>query len=462
MDNTLKKTNKKDIFYYICFGLIAVGSIYLFKLDCMNIYLTEFNTDALVMIILYLIVTSIPVILVWKSKCDIRLKIIASVLLTLTFLIRIFSAEYRSGDYLIFLEDWVAYYRERTFLEGLAGYVGNYSPPYNLILQIIAHIPVRDLFLIKVVSYVFEMMAAVVIVKTVAYIKQEKPSYWLLGVILMIPMFYIDSSFWAQCDAVYTFFLILALYFAVQKKSKSAFFTFGVAFAFKMQSLVVFPVVLVILLSKPKENQEKMMKWRDIYFAVIGYVAFTIFPVFFGRSIENTFLVYLKQASTNEGIVGGAASYLSVLKYFDIFNTKGFVLFQFLLVAVILSVLLYYCIKYVRKNGITEYEVILFALMISFIVVYFMPKMLERFFYVSNLLLVIVALVLKRKDFTLTALLSLIANHIRYTRYNRVFTETIYTVTNCIAAAVNTIAFVLLCIIFIKYLKENMKRKEEN
>ena len=461
MENTLKKTNKKDIFYYICFAIIMVGSVYLFKLDCMNIYLNNWNIDALVMIVLYLAVTSVPVVLVWKSKCNTKLKIISTALLTFSFLIRIFSAEYKSGDYIIFLKEWVEYYRERSFVEGLAGYVGNYSPPYNLILQIIAHIPVYDLFLIKIVSYIFEMMTAIVIVKIVALIRKETPSYFLLGIILMVPMFYIDSSFWAQCDAVYTFFLILALYFAIQNKSKRAFFTFGVAFAFKMQSLVVFLVVLVVLLAKPAENQEKMMKWRDIYFAAIGYVALTIFPVFFGRSIDDTFLVYLTQASTNEGIVGGAASYLSILKYFDIFNTKWFVFFQFMVDVAVLAVLLYYCIRYVRKNGITEFEVILFALMISFVIVYFTPKMLERFFYVSNLLIVIVALVLRKKDFTLAAMLSLVANHIRYTRYNRVFTETIYTVTNCIAAVINTIAFVLLCIIFIKYLKENMKKEKE-
>ena len=59
-------------------------------------------------------------------------------------------------------------------------------------------------------------------------------------------------------------------------------------------------------------------------------------------------------------------------------------------------------------------------------------------------------------------MLSLFANHIKYTGFNRVLTETLYISMNCTAAVINTIAFVLVCVAFVKYLKENIKERKDS
>ena len=55
---------------------------------------------------------------------------------------------------------------------------------------------------------------------------------------LMLPSVFFNSAYWAQCDAIYSFFLLLCVACLMKKRELPAFFCAAVAFQFKLQAIL--------------------------------------------------------------------------------------------------------------------------------------------------------------------------------------------------------------------------------
>ena len=65
-------------------------------------------------------------------------------------------------------------------------------------------------------------------------------------VIWISPVVLFNSSMWAQCDSIYTFFALLAVYLLYKEKNIPAFVFLGIALSFKLQAIFVLPFFLFI------------------------------------------------------------------------------------------------------------------------------------------------------------------------------------------------------------------------
>ena len=149
------------------------------------------------------------------------------------------------------------------------------------------------------------------IIKT---IKNEKFSYALFMIFMIIPYILVEYAEWGQCDAIYTSFAFLSFYFALNKKSKLSFLFIGLAFVTKMQFLFMVPILFVMLIVKD-ENGEHYLKWKDIWIAPLCYVI-NLVPVLAGRPLIDMLKVYLMQAKFDNRITGNCPNvcmFLSIL-----------------------------------------------------------------------------------------------------------------------------------------------------
>ena len=196
-----------------------------------------------------------------------------------------------------------------------------------------------------------------------------------------------EYSAWGQCDAIYTSFAMLAFLFALKKKSKLSFLFVGLSFAVKLQFLFVVPVLFVMLIVKD-EKGEHYLKWKDIWIAPLMY-AVNLVPAFAGRNVLDLLLVYANQTGTDYGVSSNCANVLYFYTLLEDYLGVNVPWLETLLIAlfVVITILVLVLILYVvfKRNKIKKLEqkdLVFFGVLFSFAMVFLMPKMLDRFYFI--------------------------------------------------------------------------------
>lgn len=323
--------------------------------------------------------------------------------------ITILGSQFLSGDYTAFLRVWSDKYREGSFSDALNSIVtvSDYTPLYNYFLVIFARIGLNSLYSIKVLTLLFSILLAFVMEKIIDLILKSDFSSIRFFSFLILPEILIEYAFWGQCDVIYTSFALLAFYFALKKNSKLSFMFIGLSFATKMQFLFAVPILFIMLLVKD-EDGKNYLKWKDIWIAPLMYLV-NLIPAITGTKVTDLLLVYFKQTSTNYGLSGNCAN---ICNFFRLIigttNTtliKVITYFQIVLTLSVLAFVVVLIIKLSKKRTIFHKELVLFATIFSFLMVFFMPKMLERFYFIPAMFSVILAFVYKERIYQILAML---------------------------------------------------------
>ena len=139
---------------------------------------------------------------------------------------------------------------------GLKSLESNYNMPYLYILAFITYLPASTLAKIKLVSIIFDFITAflvMIIVKKL--IKPSKSSlipYLAYAFTLFIPTLVLNGTVWGQCDIIYTCFILLSIYFFLEKKYVGTFIAYGIALSFKLQAIFVLPVYIFMYFKEKK------------------------------------------------------------------------------------------------------------------------------------------------------------------------------------------------------------------
>ncbi len=401
----------KDYRFWIFLACTVICAV-VFAFDLNNATLPTPDDYGTASCVFAYVATALPLLIVF-AVAAIKLKksktlLYTGLMLAVTYVIRIVFMNYISKDYVNFLSQWVAEYRTLSIKEGLVKQVGNYAPLYNYFLIAFSRIDLKDLYLIKTLSFYGEVITAVLAIKIVALARGDKFEFFWLGILLLMPVFFADSSQWGQCDTLYTMCAVAGVYCALKRRSVLCYICMGIGLAFKMQILLIFPAGLILLLAKNKEG-EKYLLWRYIWIVPLVFVALSSVSVFCGGSVLKVFKVYLNQ--TVEGNHAGLNQHCSniLLPLSEI--PRGSVAYYILLVffilvtAVVDTFLIVHCLR--RSKGVLDIEQALFVCaLMPFASVYFMPKMLDRFMYMAEMFLFIYFAVKRDKNsFTASLLL---------------------------------------------------------
>jgi Gpi18-like mannosyltransferase len=349
---------------------------------------------------------------------------------------KIFLLHISTGDYVGFLHPWIEFIKSHGYFYSLKYGFYDYSPSYIYLLVTIAKIGINPLYGIKIISILFEYLAAYFIGK-IAYQKHKnKLVVWIsIAIIPLIPSVMLNSSYLSQCDSIYAAFVMGSIFFILKEKQFLSVLFLAIAFAFKMQTAFILPFFFVFML---RGN----IRWY--YFLLIPCVfIFSIIPAWLiGRPYEELLKVYLTQTERFKFLTLNFPNiYIWISNHFyETARLSGMMLafFTTLFSGIWLS----------RKKIIFSYESwIKLAFLSTIFIPYVLPGMHERYMYMGDLLGVLYFLIL-RKNIHLPIGIILISfySYIRCSRFNEILPMSP-------AFFIYTIIIILTTIDFIKSIK---------
>jgi Gpi18-like mannosyltransferase len=260
--------------------------------------------------------------------------------------------------------------------------VSNYNPPYTYLLSLATLS--KDIFppliAIKLIPTFFDILGAFVIYKLVKLKNDSvEVSVFAASVYFLAPSILLNSSYWGQVDSLYTFFLLISLYYILTDRPVVSLLAFGLSFSVKAQAVFFLPFLVIIFLQKRISLK---------YFGIIPIVyTLVILPVvILGRPVQDAFLVYIKQSDTYHQLSRNAPNLYLFFRneWYTWLATAGIAL-----AAILLSHWIYKSTRTMRE--MPPEEVILVALISVALTPFLLPKMHDRYFYPADVLSIVLA-----------------------------------------------------------------------
>ncbi|NLL45357.1 MAG: conjugal transfer protein TraL [Clostridiales bacterium] len=293
-------------------------------------------------------------------------------------------------DYTDFLAKWVEFFRTRGGFSALKYSIGNYNVPYLYFLALISYIPAPDLYLIKLVSIVFDMILAFAGLKLVSlFTKSRIKKLLCFFLILLLPTVILNGSLWGQCDSIYAALALWSLYFIMKDRPILSMVMIALSFGFKMQAVFIMPVFFVFL-------YRKKLRIRHLFVFPLTYVVLVLPAVIAGRPFLETITLYFDQMGT----VGSALNYNSpsVFAFLYNFADKASAA-KYGIIAAFIFVLAIFALTFIKRKQLTNDTYLTTALIFCVGIPFFLPHMHDRYFFMADVLSVCFAVIHPKRSF---------------------------------------------------------------
>ena len=294
-------------------------------------------------------------------------------------LARVSFLERSSGDYEIYLADWLQKLAGGSFAEGMRQNIGEYNVLYQYILFVITRLPVPSLYAVKAVSFIGDAFLAGA-AATLAQ-KDGKKSAAAFGLALLLPTVALNGGMFAQCDSLSAACALWGLAHALERKSAGAAVCFALSLAFKLQAVFLLPMVAVLW-------ADRKLRLSDALVFLAALAATALPALLGGKSIGALLSIYTAQTGLYTGLTYNAPS------FFALMNTTGLDVYAYGNFGIALAfgacALLVACgVKQAGK--LTREGYLRLALLLPLAIVFFLPRMHERYFYLADILSAVLA-----------------------------------------------------------------------
>jgi Gpi18-like mannosyltransferase len=340
------------------------------------------------------------------------LAVLALALLTLRILLwRVGNTNFDMREaYLV----WQSYLIEHGRWHALRQPIGMYFPAYYELTTLTSYLDghLNRVVQIKVISFCFDIFAAIVAYKVIGRINlreedERRPSAAQLVApftILAGPTIILNGAVWGQCDIVFTSFLLLSTWAVIAEMGDLATHFFGFALAFKLQAVILTPFLLAMVLAR-------RIRWQHLLLVPFGWIIALIPPIMNGADVGD----YLLQPNSQ----AGAFPVLAI----DVGNPWGFAQFVGLTVRIALPLGLAITAALFLALGLwgsaagfrSAVNTLALAALSAQAMPYFMPKMQGRYFLPAEVFLGVLSCV--DLAFALPAGLVILASLLAYGEY---------------------------------------------
>ena len=296
--------------------------------------------------------------------------------------IRLILRVVTTDDWVMYWDPWISDLKEMGF-SYLATDRYDYTPTFVYILWAISKLPINPMTAYKGLHIALDFVAAVIMGKIAWKVTGSKiKSIAAYGLMLLVPTIWANSALWAQCDIIFMTFLLLCFYYFFEDRPNLAMFFYGMAFVFKLQSLFIFPFLVILWVNK--KVQLKAFLWIPVLYFL------SIVPAWIaGRPLMDLINIYMAQ---------GAQDVWSLsIKWPNIYQIIGnqYFLLEYAssgtwLILGILMILMYAMAR--KRYRITNEFIVQMALFFAILTPYFLPHMHERYGCVADILAIIYAL----------------------------------------------------------------------
>jgi Gpi18-like mannosyltransferase len=300
-----------------------------------------------------------------------------AVLVVLAILLRAMFFHVQSADYTVFFKPWSDHLAQ-TGLAGLKDSLfANYNTPYLLILWLGTHLPFDTLTFIKLVSGLFDGVMAVTVYLIVREFRpQGRAKVAAALATIWLPTVIINSSWWGQCDSIYTAWLLLTFYACLRGRANLAWGFWGVALAFKLQSIFLLPFLLFWTISRRE-------KWTAPLYAAWWFLLLSITSLLEGAGISSLWSAYISQADVaNLGLSFNAPTIYHWLPANFSYQHLGVI--QKIGQAAAAAAVLIYLWPARRRRQYDNHTLLVYATLSCFLVPFLLPGMHERYFYAAE------------------------------------------------------------------------------
>ena len=360
-----------------------------------------------------IVIFALALLLLWRERIfESKLLFAAAFAFTaLALVLRASLLDFQSDDYLAFLAPWTQFFRDNGGFAALRYSLGNYNPPYMYFLALFSYFDISELYLIKLLSMLFDVLLAWACMKLLGLYTGSRAK--LLGIffaVLYLPTVVINGAYWAQCDSIYAFFGIYALYLGLRGKGCASMVSLAACFAFKLQAVFIIPVFFILLLAK-------RIRWRELLVFPAAYIVFMLPALIAGRPFVETMTLYFSQAGTvGDAMNYNAPSLTSMFQWSG--NTESWS--TLLIAAAFALVLASYAVAAVKRRELDDTVFLGFALLLAMGIPYLLPHMHDRYFFISGVLALVLAF-RDRRFFPIPLLAELASLHCYYAYFVRYY-----------------------------------------
>lgn len=294
--------------------------------------------------------------------------------------IRYYLFDFKSGDYGSFLSGWYEFIRTNGGYKALSHNFSDYNPPYLYLLTLFSYLPVGSLYAVKIISVVFDFVAAFFVFKLVERkYKNETAAVFSFATVLFAPTVILNGSYWGQCDIIYSAFLLASIYFLSKNKTALSFIMYGLSISFKLQAIFLFPIYVIFFLKK---------KLNFAGFFIIPAIFFlSVIPsVIIGRPWADAFSIYLLQAKNYSSLT------LNAPTIYQWFSKADFLIFSRVgLLFTAATICAFVFLVYKKRGEINNDHIIKISFVLLSVVPFLLPKMHERYFFPADIFSIVYA-----------------------------------------------------------------------
>lgn len=305
------------------------------------------------------------------------------------FAVRWMGIEHITADFETCLIPWSAAMKTGQGPKILLAYDGDYNMPYITVLWLLNYLPGRTIVKVKLFSVLFEYLGAAAAGLIAAHFaKEEKKGLWFTMAcvaVLFYPSAVLNGAWWGQCDFIYVAFLLYMIFAILKKRYGTAMILLGCAFSFKLQAVLILPVLLIFWWKK--------RSFSGAYFLLVAVMmeVLCIPAILGGYSVFIPFSVYTRQL--------GRYPYMYVFypNFWALFREAPYYIFSNVAILSIIAGLGVFAVAVIRKKTeISGEQWMEFAVWSIFFMMCFLPCMHERYGMLLEVLAVIYAFINRR------------------------------------------------------------------
>ena len=297
-----------------------------------------------------------------------------------------------SGDAQSKLICWYEENRSNGGLRALSAQVGDYNMFYQFILALVTYLPIQPIYAIKLSSIVFDYLLAFAADLFVRELTENREyGRWAFLIVVLSPLVFINSAWWAQCDAMYASLCVLSLVYLVKAKYTTSFLLYGFSFAFKLQGIFLLPLFLFLYVYQKR--------YSVLNFLLIPFMtAISALPcVIAGRgkkSVIRVITFYFWESGIWRKMYLNYPGFWALMgtnseEFFNIFHTAAICL-----TVALLATFMYYWKK--KSVQLTKVNILYMAFLLSYTCVYFLPAMHERYNFIAEILGIVILFIIPK------------------------------------------------------------------
>lgn len=278
----------------------------------------------------------------------------------------------------------------------------DYHAPYLYILYFLSLLPIKTtvakVIAVKSISIIFDILNALIIAKIISKYQKNRVIVFFSGFFcFFLPTFFLNSTVWGQCDSIYTFFCLLTVFYLLKSKHFLAMLFYGFAFSFKLQSIFFLPFLLLHFIFSHRKNlnnpstdtfdkPSSSMKWSYFLLIPACYIG-TALPLGFlsNWNFDVMFKTYVYQ------VYNSSSPQINIANFYQFFafaKNSTLVLNMVMFSMFVIGSVFFFLQQRLSPKQYREkfFTVMIF---ITLTVVFFLPKMHERYYYLIDTLTII-------------------------------------------------------------------------